>query len=112
MYACAVGIKSVSALHHTSFAALLNAAYRKFPSHPPQYHIRYLYDRCIGQVFHTCQSPTLQNCFGQVMHNLGNRVAVIFSSLDFSIPQSLVQTLEFGIVLTLVIVRIVQGLVI
>ena len=65
--------------------------------------------------FHTCQSPTLQNCFGQVMHNLGNRVALfllfslIFSSLDFSIPQSLVQTLEFGIVFTLAIVRIFQG---
>ena len=59
--------------------------------------------------FHMCQPPTLQNCFGQVMHNLGNRVTLIFSSLDFSIPQSLVQTLEFGIVLTLVIVQIVQG---
>ena len=62
-----------------------------------------------GPYFHTCQSPTLQNCFGQVMHNLGNRVALIFSSLDFSIPQSLVQTLEFGIVLTLVILWIVLG---
>ena len=62
-----------------------------------------------GPYFHTCQSPTSQNCFGQVMHNLGNRVALIFSSLDFSIPQSLVQTLGFGIVLMLAIVRIVQG---
>ena len=62
-----------------------------------------------GPYFHTCQSPTLQNCFGQVMHNLGNRGALIFSSLDFSIPQSLVQTLEFGIVFTLAIVRIFQG---
>ena len=31
------------------------------------------------------------------------------SSLDFSIPQSLVQTLEFDIVLKLSIVRIIQG---
>ena len=47
--------------------------------------------------------------FYQMMHNLENRMALIFSSLDFSIPQSLVQTLEFGIVLTLVILQIVQG---
>ena len=62
-----------------------------------------------GPYFHTCQSPTLLNCFGQVMHNLGNRVALIFSSLDFIIPQSLLQTLKFGIVWTLAILRIVQG---
>ena len=59
--------------------------------------------------FHMCQSPTLLNCSGQVMRNLGDRIALIFSSLDFSIPQSLVQTLEFGRVLTLVIVWIVHG---
>ena len=76
-------LKSVSDL----FAAdLLDAAYRKF-SLPPS--LGYLCDRCIGPYFHTCQSPTLLYCFGQVMHNLGNRVALIFSSLDFSIPQSL-----------------------
>ena len=56
-----------------------------------------------GPYFHTCQSTTLLNCFFQVMRNLGNRVALTFSSLDFSIPQSLLQTLEFGTVLTLAI---------
>ena len=29
-------------------------------------------------VFHTCQSPTLLYCFGQVMHILGNKIALIF----------------------------------
>ena len=28
--------------------------------------------------FHTCQSPTLLNCFGQVMHILGIKIALIF----------------------------------
>ena len=54
-----------------------------------------------GPYFHMCQSLTLLNCFGQVMYNLGNRV--------FGIPQFFVQTLEFGIVLMLAIVWIVQG---
>ena len=101
----------MSALHLTSFAAfLLNAAYRKI--FPPTLH-NTMSNICVtgalGPYFHTCQSPTLQNCFGEVIHNLGNRVALIFFFLDFSIPQSLVQTLEFGIVLTLVFLRIVQG---
>ena len=39
----------------------------------------------------------------------GKQDSTHISSLDFSIPQSLVQTLEFGIVLKLSIVWIVQG---
>ena len=32
----------------------------------------------LGPYFHTCQSPTLLNCFGQVMHILGIEIALIF----------------------------------
>ena len=39
----------------------------------------------------------------------GKQDGTYISSLDFSIPQSLVQTLEFGIVLRLLVVWIVQG---
>ena len=40
--------------------------------------VRYLCDRCIEPIFHSCQSLTLPNCFGQVMHILGNKIALIF----------------------------------
>ena len=53
------------------------------PSHPPQY--------LLGICVYT-----------------GKQDSTYISSLDFSIPQSFVQTLEFGIVLRLSIVRIVQ----
>ena len=32
----------------------------------------------LGPVFHTCQSPTLRNCLGQVIHILGIKIALIF----------------------------------
>ena len=38
----------------------------------------YFCDKCIWPIFHTCQSPTLLNCFGQVRYILGNKKALIF----------------------------------
>ena len=107
MYARAVGIKIGVIFASDLFAAdLRDAAYRKFS---PNTMLGICVTGALGLYFHTCQSPTLLNCFGQVMHNLRNRVALTFFSFDFSIPQSLVQTLESGIVFTLAIVGIAQG---
>ena len=108
-----VGREFQLSVHQISIAAfmLLYTAYRKiFPHTLHNTMSGICVTGALGPYFHTCQSPTLQNCFGKVMHNLGNSVALIFSSLDFSIPQSLVQTLEFGILLTLVILTYCSAL--
>ena len=60
------------------FAAILPDNAGKFLPRTLQIPVGYLCDRCIGPVFHTCQSLTLLSCFGQVMHILGNKIAHIF----------------------------------
>ena len=49
----------------------------------------------LGLYFHTCQSLTLPNCFGQVMHTLGMKIALIFPLCTAVFSSSLlVQALE------------------
>ena len=63
-----------------------------------------------GPYFHMCQSPTLLNCFGQVMHIWGIKIALLgISSLHLVFPGSLFRPCKSGIVLKLSIVRFVQG---
>ena len=66
---------------------------QNFPSRPP----RYLLDICVADAldpyFHTCQSPTLLNCFGQVMHILVIKIALIFPICTSVFPVFLAQTL-------------------
>ena len=47
-----------------------------------------------GPYFHICQSPNLLNCFGQVMHVLGIKIALIFPICTSVLPVFLVQSLE------------------
>ena len=62
-----------------------------------------------GLYFHMCESPTLLNCFGQVMHILGIKIALIFPICTSVFSVSLFRPYKFGIVLKLTIVRVVQG---
>ena len=70
-----IGVNLESELFATEFAEL---CMQSFPSHPPQYLLGICVTGALGPYFHVCQSPTLLNCFGQVMHILGIEIALIF----------------------------------
>ena len=63
---------------------------------PPFLHITSLVlcDRCIGLVFHLCQSLILLNCFDQVMPILKYEVRFNFL-FEYQLSQSLLRTMEF-----------------
>ena len=101
-----IGVNLASDLFAAEFAEL---CMQKFPSHPPQYLLGIYVTGTLGLYCHTCQSPTLLNCFGQVMHILGIKIALIFPICTSGFPVSLFRPCKFGIVLKLSIVRVVQG---
>ena len=79
------GVNLVSDLFAADFAELSQCMHTDFPSHPPQYLLGICVTGALGPYFHKCQSPTLLNCFGQVMHILGIKIALIFSiALQYS----------------------------
>ena len=69
---------SVSLASDLYAAVLLDDACKNFPSHPSQYLLSICVTGTLGPYFHTCQSPSLLNCFGQVVHILGNKIALVF----------------------------------
>ena len=71
---------------------------QNFPSHPPQYLFGICVTSALVPSFHTCQSPTSLNCFGQVMHILGIKITFIFPSCTSVFPVSLFRPCKFGIV--------------
>ena len=83
------------------------AAHAEFPPppHPPQYLLGICVTGALGPYFHRCQSLTLLKLFGQVMHILLIKIALIFPICRFT----LFRPCKFGIVLKLSIVRVVQG---
>ena len=102
-------ISLFTSLRQTSLQlTLLNSAC-KISLPPSTIPIGYLCDKCIGPVFSYVSSATLLDCFGQVMHILGIKIALIFPICTSVFPVSLFRPYKVGIVLKFSIVRVVQG---
>ena len=101
MYACAVGIRLVSALRQTPLLLTCWTMHAKFSLPLSTIPVGYLCDRCIGPVFSYMSITDFTKLFWSSDTYFAKQDSTYISSLDFSILQSLVHTLEFGIVLKL-----------